>query len=83
MVSSINAVSSSLSSIKVIVVAVVVFFIISITTCHGENIKIMVNSAPPPWKQDRFAISFWVDPMVPPDRFDVEYKRIAEANFTA
>ena len=87
MISSINAVSSSLSSIKVIVVAVVVFFIISITTCHGENIKIMVNSAnpppsPPPWKQDRFAISFWVDPMVPPDRFDVEYKRIAEANFT-
>jgi alpha-N-acetylglucosaminidase len=36
----------------------------------------------PPWKQDRFAIGFWVDPMVPPDRFDEEYARIAAANFT-
>lgn len=35
-----------------------------------------------PWKQDRFAISFWVDPLVPPERFDAEYKRIALANFT-
>ena len=35
-----------------------------------------------PWKQDRFAISFWVDPMVPPERFDAEYKRVAQANFT-
>jgi hypothetical protein len=35
-----------------------------------------------PWKQDRFAISFWVDPMVPPERFDAEYQRVAEANFT-
>ena len=37
---------------------------------------------PVPWKQDRFAISFWVDPVVPPARFDAEYKRIADANFT-
>ena len=36
----------------------------------------------PSWKQDRFAISFWVDPMVPPERFDAEYKRVAQANFT-
>eukprot|EP00038_Savillea_parva_P019538 m.27816 g.27816 ORF g.27816 m.27816 type:complete len:438 (-) comp4455_c0_seq1:116-1429(-) len=35
-----------------------------------------------PWKQDRFAISFWVDPVVPPDRFDAEYATIAAANFT-
>ena len=35
-----------------------------------------------PWKQDRFAISFWVDPIVPPERFDAEYARIAAANFT-
>ena len=34
------------------------------------------------WRQDRFAISFWVDPVVPPERFDAEYKRIADANFT-
>ena len=26
-----------------------------------------------PWRQDRFAISFWVDPVVPPERFDAEY----------
>lgn len=30
-----------------------------------------------PWQQDRFAISFWVDPIVPPARFDAEYKRLA------
>jgi hypothetical protein len=35
-----------------------------------------------PWQQDRFAIGFWVDPMVPPARFDAEYARIAAANFT-
>ena len=34
------------------------------------------------WKQDRFAISMFVDPIVPPDRFDSEYQRIANANFT-
>jgi hypothetical protein len=35
-----------------------------------------------PWKQDRFAISFWVDPVVPPAQFDFEYNRIRAANFT-
>ena len=42
------------------------------------------ESAPPtaPWTQDRFVISFWVDPIVPPAKFSVEYARIAAANFT-
>ena len=35
------------------------------------------------WRQDRFVISFWVDPVVPLSRFDAEYTRIADANFTA
>ena len=30
----------------------------------------------------RFAIGFWVDPTVPPARFDAEYRVIADANFT-
>eukprot|EP00942_MAST-04A_sp_MAST-4A-sp1_P013217 g13217.t1 len=64
------------SSSKVVVVSLL-FFILFIATCSGK-----ANPPLPPWKQDRFAISFWVDPMVPPDRFDAEYKRIAEANFT-
>ena len=34
------------------------------------------------WKQDRFAISFWVDPIVPVTQFNYEYSRIAQANFT-
>jgi hypothetical protein len=34
------------------------------------------------WKQDRFAIGGWVDPIVPPKRFDAEYARAAAANFT-
>ena len=40
------------------------------------------SSPTPPFRQDRYAISFWVDPMVPPERFDAEYVRIKEANFT-
>ena len=39
-------------------------------------------AAATPWVQDRFTISFWVDPVVPPSRFPAEYKRIADANFT-
>ena len=39
-------------------------------------------AAVPPFSQDRFVISMWVDPMVPPAQFAVEYARIAEANFT-
>ena len=35
-----------------------------------------------PFKQDRFAISLWVDPQVPPDEYDERYGEIAEANFT-
>ena len=35
------------------------------------------------WVQNRFVISFWVDPIVPPERFPAEYARIADANFTA
>jgi hypothetical protein len=42
--------------------------------------SIVVAQATPltssPWKQDRFAISFWVDPIVPPNRFDAEYSTI-------
>eukprot|EP00040_Diaphanoeca_grandis_P012985 m.65688 g.65688 ORF g.65688 m.65688 type:complete len:437 (+) comp23591_c0_seq1:48-1358(+) len=34
------------------------------------------------WKQDRYAISFWVDPVVPPSQFDAEYAIVANANFT-
>ena len=37
----------------------------------------MATASPAPWEQDRFAISFWVDPIVPPARFDAEYKRHA------
>lgn len=33
--------------------------------------------------QDRFVISFWVDPIVPTNEFLFEYTRIASANFTA
>jgi hypothetical protein len=32
--------------------------------------------------QDRFVISFWVDPYVPIEDYDVRYKEIADANFT-
>ena len=34
------------------------------------------------WTQDRFVISFWVDPIVPPTRYDAEYQRIKAANFS-
>jgi hypothetical protein len=36
----------------------------------------------PPWTQDRFVISFWVDPVVPPANFSFEYSRIVSAGFT-
>ena len=35
----------------------------------------------PTFVQDRFAISFWVDPVVPVIDFPVRYKEIAECNF--
>ena len=35
------------------------------------------------WQQDRFVISFWVDPIVNASQFDAEYARIAAAGFTA
>ena len=34
------------------------------------------------WSQDRFVISFWVDPIVPPTNFTAEYRVIKEAGFT-
>ena len=34
------------------------------------------------WVQDRFAISFWVDPIVPASDFAREYAQIASLNFT-
>ena len=33
------------------------------------------------WVQDRFVISFWVDPIVPPAEFDARYAEIAAAHF--
>jgi len=36
-----------------------------------------------PFAQDRFAISFWVDPVVNASNYAIEYARIARANFTA
>ena len=39
-------------------------------------------AAPAAWKQDVFAISFWVDPIVPPAEYDYRYAEIAAANFT-
>ena len=35
-----------------------------------------------PWRQDRFVISLWVDPVVPPANFSFEYARAARAGFT-
>jgi hypothetical protein len=34
------------------------------------------------WEQDRFVISFWVDPVVNASQFDIEYARISAAGFT-
>lgn len=34
------------------------------------------------WTQDRYVISFWVDPTVPPANFSYEYARIYSAGFT-
>ena len=42
-------------------------------------------AAAPPlayFKQDRFAISMWVDPQVVPAEYDERYLEIAQANFT-
>ena len=35
----------------------------------------------PNFVQDRFAISFWVDPVVPAAEFPLRYKEIADCNF--
>lgn len=35
------------------------------------------------WKQPKIALSFWVDPVVPPSEFSDRYAEIAAANFTA
>ena len=40
------------------------------------------QSAPAAWKQDVFAISFWVDPIVPPAEYDYRLAEVAAANFT-
>ena len=39
-------------------------------------------SPPKPWRQDRFVISAWVDPIVPPARYDAEYARMRSANIS-
>lgn len=54
--------------------------LVSTFSCHATEHSIAQPLTA--WKQDRFAISFWVDPIVPPNRFDAEYRRVAEANFT-
>ena len=43
---------------------------------------LQVHSVRGKWAQDRFAISFWVDPIVPVADFEMRYKEIAEANFS-
>lgn len=56
------------------------------SSCHLRFVTVALLlplAATAEWHQDRFAISFWVDPMVPTDRFDAEYARVAAANFTA
>ena len=40
-------------------------------------------SAAPAFSQTDFVVSFWVDPIVPPAQFPLEYARIARANFSA
>ena len=35
-----------------------------------------------PWRQDRFVVSLWVDPVVPEANFSFEYARAARAGFT-
>jgi hypothetical protein len=35
-----------------------------------------------PWRQDRFAISMWVDPMVPKEQLAARYAEMREAGFT-
>jgi len=37
-------------------------------------------SNPAAWRQDRFAISMWVDPIVPPAEFDSRYAEIGECS---
>ena len=46
---------------------------------------VITASSPPatPFIQDRFVISFWVDPIVDTNFFVSEYQTIAFANFTA
>ena len=34
------------------------------------------------WKQDRFAISIWVDPVVPPEEFPARYAEMRRANIS-
>ena len=34
------------------------------------------------WRQDRLAISMWVDPMVPLEQLDARYAELRDANFT-
>ena len=53
-----------------------------LSSLAATSVATATATAPSPWKQDRFAISFWVDPIVPPSQFDYEYQRIANANFT-
>eukprot|EP00041_Stephanoeca_diplocostata_P019961 m.437427 g.437427 ORF g.437427 m.437427 type:complete len:265 (+) comp21436_c0_seq17:146-940(+) len=51
-----------------------------LVTCTVGWITPTVDATP--FVQDRFAISFWVDPIVPADEFSEQYATIAQANFT-
>eukprot|EP00041_Stephanoeca_diplocostata_P019962 m.437456 g.437456 ORF g.437456 m.437456 type:complete len:313 (+) comp21436_c0_seq20:73-1011(+) len=51
-----------------------------LVTCTVGWIMPTVDATP--FVQDRFAISFWVDPIVPAEEFSEQYATIAQANFT-
>ena len=47
------------------------------------SLALLARSCAAEWVQDRFAISFWVDPQVPEQDVDARFAEIAGANFTA
>jgi hypothetical protein len=59
---------------------------IAMLRCLRQSLLLVVAAAadppPKPWRQDRFVISAWVDPIVPPARYGVEYARMRSANIS-
>jgi hypothetical protein len=63
-------------------IAAIVFATLCAATACGLASPALAVATPSRWQQTYFAISNWVDPVVPSEAFEAAYQQMVDANFT-